>query len=231
MNERRIKNEKMPWKFLVPEEGTLTPNGDSDPIIYYYKPIIKNMYIGRIQTGLDLLKPHYERVMEFGYGSGILFPTLDGVCDEFYGLDIDSVPEIIQKNISGLGLKHKPILSQKDLIAEEYPDNYFDLVLAFSIFEHIKEPDKLLAELNRIIKPGGQLLVGMPRVDKFMKQLFKLIGFNKIDDHHVARHQDFVVNARKYFELVNRQHFPRLVPRFSGLYFNMLFKKNDRNSN
>lgn len=214
-------------KFIVPEKGVLTPNGDSDPIDFYYKPIVNNMYIGRIQAGLDLLKPHYGRIMEFGYGSGILFPTLDNVCDELYGLDIDSVPKIIQNNILGFDLKHKPNLSQKDLIAESYPDNYFDLVLAFSIFEHIKEPDKLLVELNRIIKPGGQMLVGMPRVDKFMKQLFRLIGFNKIDDHHVARHQDFVVDASKYFKLVNRQHFPKFVPRFSGLYFNMLFEKVD----
>ena len=212
-------------KFIVPRKGVLTPNGASDPIDFYYKPISKSMYIGRIQAGLDLLKPHYERVMEFGYGSAILFPTLDMICDELYGLDIDSDPKIIFKNVVGLNLRHRPILSQKDLIAEKYPSNYFDIVVAFSVFEHIKDPDKLLKELFRVIKPNGQLLVGMPRVDKYMKQLFRLIGFNKIDDHHVARHQDFVTNASKYFELIDKQHFPRYCPEIWGLYFNMLFEK------
>ncbi len=212
-------------KFVVPRKGVLTSNGPSDPIDFYYKPISKSMYIGRIQVGLDLLKSHYKRVMEFGYGSAILFPTLDIISDELFGLDIDSEPKIISENIADLNLKNKPILSQKDLIKEGYPDNYFDLIVAFSVFEHIKNPNKLLKELYRIMRPKGQLLVGMPRVDKYMKQLFKLIGFDKIDDHHVARHQDFVINAAKYFELIDKQHFPKCCPEICGLYFNMLFEK------
>jgi len=215
-------------KFIIPKEGILTPNGDSDPIDFYYKPISKNMYIGRIQAGLDLLKSHYGRVMEFGYGSGILFPTLNSMSEELYGLDIDSQPQIIYKNISKLNLKQRPQLSQKDLLKEKYPSNYFDLVIAFSVFEHIKDPEKLLEELYRIIKPKGQLLVGMPRVDNTMKQLFRLIGFNEIDNHHIARHQDFILNASNKFKLVNKQHFPTVLPEFLGLYFNMLFEKNDR---
>ncbi|MGZ8941328.1 MAG: class I SAM-dependent methyltransferase [Methylobacter sp.] len=36
-----------------------------------------------------------------------------------------------------------------------FPDNYFDGVFSFSVFEHISEPEKALQEVKRVLKPKG----------------------------------------------------------------------------
>jgi SAM-dependent methyltransferase len=43
-----------------------------------------------------------------------------------------------------------------------FPDHHFDVVLAASVFEHLQEPKKDLAQIRRILKPGGLLYVGVP---------------------------------------------------------------------
>ncbi len=41
-----------------------------------------------------------------------------------------------------------------------FPDESFDLVLSVTMFEFIHEPEKVLAEIYRVLKPGGEVLIG-----------------------------------------------------------------------
>jgi SAM-dependent methyltransferase len=43
-----------------------------------------------------------------------------------------------------------------------FPDDYFDAVVSFEVFEHIFEPHNVLRELNRVTKRGGSLLISTP---------------------------------------------------------------------
>lgn len=44
-----------------------------------------------------------------------------------------------------------------------YPDNTFDCVIASEILEHIRDDDTAIAELIRVLKVGGTLVVTVPR--------------------------------------------------------------------
>ena len=50
-----------------------------------------------------------------------------------------------------------------DVLAMPYPDGHFDTVLASEILEHVPEDEKAIAELVRILAPGGTLAVTVPR--------------------------------------------------------------------
>lgn len=50
-----------------------------------------------------------------------------------------------------------------DALALPYPDASFDVVIASEILEHVPADDRAIAELIRVLKPGGRLAVTVPR--------------------------------------------------------------------
>jgi SAM-dependent methyltransferase len=50
-----------------------------------------------------------------------------------------------------------------DVLSMPYPDGHFDCVLASEILEHVPEDDRAIAELVRVLAPGGMLAVTVPR--------------------------------------------------------------------
>ena len=51
---------------------------------------------------------------------------------------------------------------QTDLSEIKFPDNYFDYVLSLETLEHCPSPRVFLRELNRLLKPGGKLILSTP---------------------------------------------------------------------
>lgn len=52
-----------------------------------------------------------------------------------------------------------------------YPGNHFDVVTLFDVFEHITDPKGLLAEVSRILKPGGLLVVNTVDADSLYARI------------------------------------------------------------
>ena len=42
------------------------------------------------------------------------------------------------------------------------PDSSLDVALCMSVLEHLGEPDRMLAELRRVVAPGGVCVVNVP---------------------------------------------------------------------
>jgi SAM-dependent methyltransferase len=49
-----------------------------------------------------------------------------------------------------------------DITGIDQPDNFFDLVICYHILEHITDDQKAMAELFRVLKPGGNILLQTP---------------------------------------------------------------------
>lgn len=43
-----------------------------------------------------------------------------------------------------------------------FPDDSFGLVVAYDVLEHITEDDKVVAEIARVVRPGGRVLIAVP---------------------------------------------------------------------
>ncbi len=43
-----------------------------------------------------------------------------------------------------------------------FPDQEFDIILSFEVFEHVEQLDELITELNRVLKINGSLIITAP---------------------------------------------------------------------
>lgn len=159
--------------------------GPTDPIAFYRRPVVGWLFRERINRGLRLLgERHFDRALEVGYGAGALQLVIDRVTDELHGIDLDADPDEVMATLAGRGLHSK--LVRGDVCEMPYEDRTFDLVVCFSVIEHLHAYRQALAEIRRVLQPGGWLLLGMPSVNLTMEVGFRAIGFKGIEDHHVT---------------------------------------------
>jgi len=105
-----------------------------------------------------------------------------------------------------------------------YETAEFDLVLSFSVFEHLHRYEHALSEVGRVLKPGGRFLLGIPAVNAMMELGFRIIGFKGIEDLHVTTTQAAAsAFDRAGFRAVCHARL-RLIPGLA-IYFNWLWKR------
>jgi ubiquinone/menaquinone biosynthesis C-methylase UbiE len=75
---------------------------------------------------------------------------------------VDLAAEMLQvarRNVERLGLGHRITLERADAKGLPFPDGEFAAVVSNSIVHHIPEPRRVLAEMVRVLRPGGTLFV------------------------------------------------------------------------
>jgi SAM-dependent methyltransferase len=192
----------------LPPRGTLTPNNEVDPLAFYYKPVVGRIFRGRIDLGLGLLEGPYDELLEVGYGSGLLLPTLAKIAGKLTGLDLEETPTTLPDFLRARGIE--VAFAQGDVRRMPLPEARFDCVVAFSIFEHVEGValDEGLAEVARVLRPGGTFLLGCPAVHAAMSAAFAAIGFSDIDHHHVSDLGAILAAASRHFSVEARAAWP-----------------------
>lgn len=108
---------------------------------------------------LELLPPQ-ARILELGCGPATLW--LANIARIPAGWDItlsdfsDGMLDAAWRNLVVTGRNFK--FAQIDAQSIPYPDESFDLVIANHMLYHVPDRPKAIAEISRVLKPGGQLL-------------------------------------------------------------------------
>ncbi len=143
-------------------EGEYAARGDYhrqlDPSWEYYPTYLAKL--ARVRDYLDAL-PGGARVLDAGCGEGVLVEeysdrlAIEGV-DAFYSSDRVRVAS---------------------LTALPYPPGVFDCVLCLDVLEHLPwdEQRAALAELNRVVRPGGELVLSVPNLAHLQSRVHFLL--------------------------------------------------------
>ena len=99
--------------------------------------------------------------MEVGFGSGVYLPLLSELYDEAVAVDLQEAFLESAKSLAAT-LPNLRVIAD-DITKSNLRDNQFDLILCSEVIEHIDEWQKALAEMYRLTRPGGTLLLSTPQ--------------------------------------------------------------------
>jgi len=104
-----------------------------------------------------------RRILVVGCGSGLEAGALArAFAAETVGIDICDNFEFDHAGAA------PAVLKVMDARALDLPDASFDLVYSFHALEHIPAPDRALAEMARVLAPGGHVVVGTPNRSRLL---------------------------------------------------------------
>jgi len=143
-------------------------------------------YPPRIQRVCQLPLTGVDRLLDVGCGDGSFAILLGGafLATELHGVDLsERAVALAQKS----GLQAIRLDVERDALP--YPNHHFDLVFAGEILEHLLDPDRLLDEAYRVLKPAGYLVLTTPNLASWYNRLQLLWGYQpySIPASHIHR--------------------------------------------
>lgn len=125
----------------------------------------------RVQAMRALLPEAPGRVLDLGCRDGALAAALHLPPDGVVGADIDHEALVSARAREAL----RPC--RADLWGPlPFASGAFDLVVAGEILEHVPFPEELVAEMARVLRPGGRVVGSVPNAFRFKNRLMFLAG-------------------------------------------------------
>ncbi|HYR34405.1 MAG TPA: class I SAM-dependent methyltransferase [Burkholderiales bacterium] len=106
---------------------------------------------------IDAIDWRGKRVLEIGTGVGTDARRIIGRGGRYTGINVDAGSTLATSvALTTFGLPGGA--RQMDATALQFPDASFDIVYTFGVLHHIPEVDGAVAQIRRVLKPGGELV-------------------------------------------------------------------------
>ena len=108
---------------------------------------------------VEIINQSSGRVLEVGVGTGLSLPTYKPSI-EIVGIDLS--PEMLDRareRVDEEELRNVTGLHEMDAGALTFEANSFDTVVAMYVMTVVPDPEKVMRELARVCKPGGEVIL------------------------------------------------------------------------
>lgn len=136
----------------------------------FYKDKIYLYKIYKLLRGLEIKDRGSTKILEVGCADGSFLKILKDDGYDTYGIDVA---------LKAVAKAQKYNINARQANVEKgipFDDNYFSVIIAAEVIEHLYDTDKFLKELYRAVKPGGWLLISTPNLASLKNRLRLLIG-------------------------------------------------------
>lgn len=106
------------------------------------------------------------KLLDFGAGPGIFLSEARKKGWEVHGIElsheaIKSASELYDIALDRGGLER----------LQAFPSEYFDVITAFDVIEHLKDPVQFGRDIRRVLKPGGLCVITTPKFDSLLARI------------------------------------------------------------
>ena len=101
-----------------------------------------------------------QRVLDVGTGTGILIPfLLEAVGSTGHVTAIDFAEKMVEACKAKYANLPNVNIAVQQVENLDFPPETFDAVTCFGLFPHLENKQKALSQMNRVLKPGGKLII------------------------------------------------------------------------
>lgn len=104
------------------------------------------------------LPPTYDKVLEVGCATG-RFSQLLPLASEIWGVEPDKKAAELARN-----RMHTVLCGTYEQVAQDLPENHFDLLICNDVMEHMSDPEAFLHVVRAKLKPDAVLVGSLPNV-------------------------------------------------------------------
>jgi ubiquinone/menaquinone biosynthesis C-methylase UbiE len=120
-------------------------------------------FLAQKRIVVELLEGVRGRLLEVGCGPAVMMPDLLALGFEVHGIDVSN--EMIRRarqRMAGHPLEKRCRLGLGDVERLHFSDACFDAVICMGVLEYLPRYAHALAEISRVLKPGGVAVLTVP---------------------------------------------------------------------
>lgn len=190
--------------------------------------LLKSFSVRTIASASKNLAPG-SRLLDIGCGRGVFIHELLERGFEVHGIELD---EFVDDSISNRCTIHVT----DSLSSLRFAQESFDMVILWHVLEHLPNPQETIAEISRILSPGGRLAIAVPNYGSLQARVSRRYWFHLDLPRHIfhftqkgvrtllAEH-GFIVTSVNHFSPIQNVFgwMQSLLNRIPGLEMNYLY--------
>lgn len=127
-------------------------------------------------------------ILDLGCGRGLFLRIMERVGFVAWGTELDESSARAARQ-RGVQVRTGP------LAGCDFDAGQFDVITAWQVFEHFRDPDAVLRECHRILRPGGALIMSMPNIESWQARWAGASWFHLDMPRHLFHYSPDTIKA------------------------------------